>query len=638
MKYAFSEIQKIQNWILIALMAGMIAPVLEHNVFIMGLISLIIVFVQYFLTIVNNRYSTWGTALFIGSLFFFNVSYLHYYPGNYFVHMIPSLLSIVLIGSLHSVPIYFYGTGSTLLYLISWGTLPLDTDLQMTHYSPVHAVFIVLFAGISGLLARRFRKFILLEEESVEVLDEKLEDVVIEKYEVPYLMFIKTIADRIFRVADTISTTSGRNIDRLIGEKEKVIKALAIGNAMRTSFIETEGNLHQTQEIIHTTLELAQSGESNVHEVLEMVKSMVKVVDITQKSIHDLGMAARKVENVIQLIDKISHQTRLLALNAAIEAARLGHSKETGFVMVAQEVKQLATLTQESVQDITNTVREIKKKTAIVGEVLKQEAGESLKGLDIARLGEQSIKYVVSILSSLKAEVDDISESFAENKEETIEIPRSFSMIDQFMRENEIRMKFLREKTQDMKTESNHILKLIKVEDISESLTAQNDKAYMLLNRFSLECERLFESAINAKEITEDALFNRNYERSETPDRFIAKYAELIKAKLQKIVDEYLEMDDHFLYFLLMDSGGFVPVCNSIYSEIEGTSSSDDLGIFKVSHVYSDYSTSAALRSEDIYLLQVISGNKEEPIMDMSVPLHFHDRSWGIVRVGYLYE
>ena len=130
-----------------------------------------------------------------------------------------------------------------------------------------------------------------------------------------------------------------------------------------------------------------------------VVRRAVAAGGAARATIEALNGKVERIGAVADMIGDIAAKTNLLALNATIEAARAGEAGR-GFAVVASEVKQLATQTARSTEEISRHLTEVRAAT----------------GASVAAVGliERTISEMDAIADSIAAAVEEQGTATAE--------------------------------------------------------------------------------------------------------------------------------------------------------------------------------------------------------------------------------
>ncbi|WP_286234055.1 methyl-accepting chemotaxis protein [Thalassotalea sediminis] len=114
----------------------------------------------------------------------------------------------------------------------------------------------------------------------------------------------------------------------------------------------------QVVDNAQTTQKSMNDSQTKVHEVLVASEQTNSAASAGREAILTLTQSVESVGSIVDVISAIADQTNLLALNAAIEAARAGEHGR-GFSVVADEVRQLAGKTQDSLNQVSQRLEQL---------------------------------------------------------------------------------------------------------------------------------------------------------------------------------------------------------------------------------------------------------------------------------------
>ncbi|TMP29937.1 chemotaxis protein [Pseudoalteromonas rubra] len=172
-----------------------------------------------------------------------------------------------------------------------------------------------------------------------------------------------------------VSTNTNNEIQQ---EKEQVDSVSAAVTEMAATVTEISRNAHETNRAADLVQSMTNDGASRSGQAQEVMTELASHIGEAAKVVAGLEQETSNIGAVIDVINGIAEQTNLLALNAAIEAARAGEQGR-GFAVVADEVRSLASRTQESTDDIRNMISRLQQ-IAQQASVMMQQGQERAEG------------------------------------------------------------------------------------------------------------------------------------------------------------------------------------------------------------------------------------------------------------------
>ncbi|MBM7865852.1 methyl-accepting chemotaxis protein [Heliomicrobium gestii] len=176
----------------------------------------------------------------------------------------------------------------------------------------------------------------------------------------------------------------------------------------------------ESLEKVNIAQPLVLSTSADIEQLIDGIKESADTNIESTKLVNDLEKQSAEIGNIVEAVVRIADQTNLLALNAAIEAARAGEHGR-GFAVVADEVRNLAEISEKSARDIRNLVSNIQENVKIVVKDVEEAGVAASAEVEKAKRITDDLSKIGKEMGAVQSAVIEVSQSAVDANKGAIE-------------------------------------------------------------------------------------------------------------------------------------------------------------------------------------------------------------------------